>query len=310
MKTRIIGLVLLLLSVVGYAQQDAQFTQYMYNTININPAYAGSRESMSIFVLHRTQWVGLDGAPVTNTASINTPISRSNIGLGVSVINDRIGPSVENNIAVDLSYTIPTSEKYKLSFGIKGTANLLDIDFSKLTYFKTETSLVNNSNIDNKFSPNVGAGIYYHSDNTYLGFSIPNFLETKHFDRYAGAGAYSYIAKERINYYVIAGHVFDLSANTKFKPAVLTKVVQGAPLQVDLSANFMFNNKFVAGLAYRWSAAMSAMVGFQVSDSWYLGYGYDLETTRLANFNSGSHEIFLRYELFNEYDKLTSPRFF
>jgi type IX secretion system PorP/SprF family membrane protein len=310
MKTRIIGLVLLLLSVVSYAQQDAQFTQYMYNTININPAYAGSREAMSIFVLHRTQWVGLDGAPVTNTASINTPISRSNIGLGVSVINDRIGPSIENNIAVDLSYTIPTSEEYKLSFGIKATANLLDIDFSKLTYFKTETSLVNNSNIDNKFSPNVGAGIYYHSDNTYIGFSIPNFLETKHFDRYAGPETYTYVAKERINYYIIAGHVFDLSANTKFKPAVLTKVVQGAPLQVDLSANFMFNHKFVAGLAYRWSAAMSAMVGFQVSNSWYVGYGYDLETTRLAHFNSGSHEIFLRYELFNEYDKLTSPRFF
>jgi type IX secretion system PorP/SprF family membrane protein len=310
MKTRIIGLVLLLLSVVSYAQQDAQFTQYMYNTININPAYAGSREAMSIFVLHRTQWVGLDGAPVTNTASINTPISRSNIGLGVSVINDRIGPSIENNIAVDLSYTIPTSEEYKLSFGIKATANLLDIDFSKLTYFKTETSLVNNSNIDNKFSPNVGAGIYYHSDNTYIGFSIPNFLETKHFDRYAGPESYTYVAKERINYYIIAGHVFDLSANTKFKPAVLTKVVQGAPLQVDLSANFMFNHKFVAGLAYRWSAAMSAMVGFQVSDSWYVGYGYDLETTRLAHFNSGSHEIFLRYELFNEYDKLNSPRFF
>jgi type IX secretion system PorP/SprF family membrane protein len=310
MKTRIIGLVLLLLSVVSYAQQDAQFTQYMYNTININPAYAGSREAMSIFVLHRTQWVGLDGAPVTNTASINTPISRSNIGLGVSVINDRIGPSIENNIAVDLSYTIPTSEEYKLSFGIKATANLLDIDFSKLTYFKTETSLVNNSNIDNKFSPNVGAGIYYHSDNTYIGFSIPNFLETKHFDRYAGPESYTYVAKERINYYIIAGHVFDLSANTKFKPAVLTKVVQGAPLQVDLSANFMFNHKFVAGLAYRWSAAMSAMVGFQVSNSWYVGYGYDLETTRLAHFNSGSHEIFLRYELFNEYDKLNSPRFF
>jgi type IX secretion system PorP/SprF family membrane protein len=310
MKTRIIGLVLLLLSVVGYAQQDAQFTQYMYNTININPAYAGSREAMSIFVLHRTQWVGLDGAPVTNTASLNTPISNSNVGLGVSVINDRIGPSVENNIAVDLSYTIPTSENFKLSFGVKGTANLLDIDFNKLTYFKTETNLVNNSNIDNKFSPNVGAGIYFHSANTYFGFSIPNFIETKHFDRYAGGGSYSYIAKERINYYIIAGHVFDLSANTKFKPAVLSKVVQGAPLQLDLSANFMFNHKFVAGLAYRWSAAMSAMVGFQASNSWYIGYGYDLETTRLAHFNSGSHEIFLRYELFNEYDKLVSPRFF
>jgi type IX secretion system PorP/SprF family membrane protein len=309
MKIRIIRLVMLFFVIASYAQQDAQFTQYMYNTININPAYAGSREAMSIFALHRTQWVGLDGAPVTNTLSINTPINNSRMGIGVSFINDRLGPSVENNIAVDLSYTIPTSENYKLSFGLKGTANFLDVDFSKLTYYKAETNIRDN-NIDNKFTPNVGAGIYYHSENTYLGISIPNLLQTSHFDRYAGQGSYSYIAKERLNYYLIAGHVFDLSSEIKFKPALLTKLVTGAPLQVDLSANFMFNNKFVAGLAYRWSAAMSAMVGFQVSDSWYLGYGYDLETTRLANFNSGSHEIFLRYELFNEYDKLTSPRFF
>jgi type IX secretion system PorP/SprF family membrane protein len=309
MKIRVIRFVVLFFALGSYAQQDAQFTQYMYNTINVNPAYAGSREAMSIFVLHRTQWVGLDGAPVTNTLSINTPINNSRIGLGVSVINDRLGPSVENNIAVDLSYSIPTSEIYKLSFGIKGTANLLDIDFSKLTYFKTETSIREN-NIDNKFSPNVGVGIYYHSDNTYFGLSAPNLLQTNHFNRYAGEGAFSYIAKERINYYFIAGHVFDLSADIKFKPALLTKLVQGAPLQIDVSGNFMFNEKFTVGLAYRWSAAMSAMVGFQASDSWYIGYGYDLETTRLAHFNSGSHEIFLRYELFNNYSKLVSPRFF
>jgi type IX secretion system PorP/SprF family membrane protein len=309
MKIRIIRLVMLFFVMASYGQQDAQFTQYMYNTININPAYAGSREAMSIFALHRTQWVGLDGAPVTNTLSINTPINNSRMGIGVSFINDRLGPSVENNIAVDLSYTIPTSENYKLSFGLKGTANFLDVDFSKLTYYKAETNIRDN-NIDNKFTPNVGAGIYYHSENTYLGISIPNLLQTSHFDRYAGQGAYSYIAKERINYYLIAGHVFDLSSEIKFKPALLTKLVTGAPLQVDVSANFMFSNKFVAGLAYRWSAAMSAMVGFQASDSWYIGYGYDLETTRLAYFNSGSHEIFLRYELFNEYNKLVSPRFF
>lgn len=308
MKIKLLS-VLLLLSGSIYAQQDAQFTQYMYNTININPAYAGSRESMNVFILHRTQWVGLDGAPVTNTASVNTPISGSNVGLGVSIVNDKIGPSDETNVALDFSYSINTSDRYKLSFGLKATANLLNIDFNKLNQYDSGDNIFS-SNVDNKFSPNIGVGMYYHSDNTYFGISAPNLLETKHFDRYAGNGSNTHIATERIHYYLIAGHVFDLSANVKFKPSILTKVVQGAPLQVDLSSNFLINEKFVAGVAYRWSAALSAMVGFQASDSWFIGYGYDLETTRLANYNSGSHEIFLRYELFNKYDRIISPRFF
>lgn len=308
MRTRLV-LFLLLLTTLVSAQQDAQFTQYMYNTININPAYAGSREAMSVFALHRTQWVGLEGAPVTNAVSINTPINGSNIGLGVSVVNDRIGPADENNIAVDFSYTINTSDRYKLSFGLKASANLLNVDFTKLNiYDKNDYAF--DTNIDNKFSPNIGVGLYLHSDNTYVGISAPNFLETKHFDRYADTGANSHVAKERIHYYLIAGHVFDLSGTVKFKPSILTKMVQGTPLQVDLSANFLINDKFTAGVAYRWSAALSALVGFQVSDSWFIGYAYDMETTRLANYNSGSHEIFLRYELFNAYSKIISPRFF
>jgi len=310
MRKKILGCTLLLLLSGGlYAQQDSQFTQYMYNTINVNPAYAGSREAMSIFALHRTQWVGLDGAPVTNTASINTPINDTNVGIGVSIVNDRIGPSDENNIAVDFSYSIPVSENYKLSFGVKGTANLLNIDFTKLNQYD-QNDYTFDTNVDNKFSPNVGVGVYLHSRNSYVGLSAPQLLETKHFDKYASTGSTSHVAKEKINYYLIAGHVFDLSSNLKFKPALLTKLVQGAPLQVDISGNFMINEKFVVGAAYRWSAAVSAMVGFQATPSWYIGYGYDLDTTRLENYNSGSHEIFLRYELFNKFDKIISPRFF
>ncbi len=308
MRTTLKIAVFLLVSVASYAQQDAQFTQYMYNTVNINPAYAGSREAMSIFALHRTQWVGLDGAPVTNTASINTPIDGTNVGLGVSIINDKIGPSDENNVSVDFSYTVHTSETFKLSFGLKATADLLNIDFTKLNLYNPSDYYFQN-NIDNKFSPNIGAGVYLHSDNTYFGLSVPNMLETKHFDGYASKGQ-SLVAKEVMNYYLIAGHVFDLTGDVKFKPSVLAKMVYGAPLQVDISGNFMFSDKFVAGIAYRWSAAMSAMVGFQATDNWFIGYGYDLETTRLANYNSGSHELFLRYELFNKYDKIISPRFF
>ncbi|WP_445457304.1 PorP/SprF family type IX secretion system membrane protein [Flavobacterium sp. HNIBRBA15423] len=306
MKKRILFIAFILASIMSYSQQDSQFTQYMYNTVNINPAYAGSRGVLSIFGLHRNQWVGLDGAPVTNTFSLNTPISKSKMGLGLSFINDRIGPSDENTISVDVSYSVPTSENFKLSFGVKGTANLLNIDFTKLSQYDPG-DVLGTTNIDNKFSPNIGAGVYYHSDRSYIGFSVPNFLETEHFNKENSTAS---IASERMHYHLIAGHVFDLTGNIKLKPAVLGKLVQGAPLQVDISANFLFNEKFTFGAAYRWSAAVSGMVGFQVSDSWMIGYAYDMETTKLAKYNSGSHEIFLRYELFKNYDKVVSPRFF
>lgn len=302
-------LMLLFIATLGnvnetFAQQDSQYTNYMYNTININPAYAGSRGVMSLFGMHRTQWVGLDGAPVTNVASINTPINNSNLGLGISFVNDRIGPSDENAISADISYTIQTSETYKLSFGVKGTANLLNVDYTKLNrYDLTDPQFQNN--IDNKFSPNIGAGIYFHSDKLYAGLSVPNFLETEHFDDNVAA-----TAKERMHYYLIGGYVFDLSDNIKFKPAFLTKLVTGAPLQLDLTANFMFNEKFVLGAAWRWDAAVSGLAGFQVNENWMIGYAYDAETTKLANYNSGSHEIFLRYEFKGKKEKVVSPRFF
>ncbi len=292
-------------TVVCSAQQDSQYTQYMYNTIAINPAYAGSRGALSVFGLYRTQWVGLDGAPETSTFSVNTPLNNSNLGLGVSLVNDKIGPTNENTLSADLSYTVPTSETYKLSFGIKATANLFNLDMNKLDP-ETQGDL-QFQNLDNKITPNIGAGVYWHSDKAYVGLSVPNFIETKRYDNDDTA-----IFKDKINYYFMAGYVFNLDRleYIKFKPALLTKMVQGAPLQVDVSGNFMFNDKFVVGLAYRWSASLSAMAGFQVTDGLYIGYGYDHETTNLRRYNSGSHEIFLRFEFFNNYNKMISPRFF
>ncbi len=299
----------------NYAQQDAQYTQYMYNTISVNPAYAGSRGVMSIMGLHRSQWVGLDGAPRTQTLTLNTPIGDSErIGLGLSIVNDEIGPTDETYFDIDFSYTIPTSDSGRLSFGLKAGGHLLNVDFQQLTQFNSNDALFE-ANIDNKFSPNVGVGVYYHTDHFYLGLSAPNLLETDHFDESttdSNSTAVSFLAEERINYYLIAGHVFDLSPEVKFKPAVLSKLVFGAPLQVDLSANFLLYDRFTVGAAYRWSAAVSATVGFQISDAMMIGFAYDRETTELGQtqFNDGSYEVLLRFELFKKYNRMLTPRFF
>jgi type IX secretion system PorP/SprF family membrane protein len=291
-----------------YAQQDAQYTNYMYNTMNINPAYAGSRGNLSVFGLHRTQWVGLDGAPTTNTFAIHSPIRESNVGVGLSFMNDVIGPSDESTISADFSYTINTSDTYKLAFGLRATAHLLNVDFSKLHIYNQGDALAQ-YNIDNRFSPNFGAGAYWYSQDTYFGISIPNMLETQHFDKTQVAYSATSVPYERMHYHIIWGKVLDINRDIQFKPAFLAKIVEGAPLQLDLSANFLFQEKFTLGAAYRWDAAMSALAGFQVNDNWFIGYGYDAEVTKLANYNSGSHELFLRYE-FSRKKQVASPRFF
>jgi len=289
------------------AQQDAQYTQYMYNTLSINPAYAGSRETFSALLLYRSQWVGLNGAPDTQTLNLHSPIGASKkVGLGLSVVNDNIGPTHETYFDAAFSYTINTSDIGKLSFGIKGGGHLLDVNYDELTPFNGGDALLEN-NIKNKFSPNVGIGLYYHSANKwYLGASAPNLLETQHFD----ANALS-VAKERINYYLIGGYVFDLNSDLKFKPSFLLKAVEGAPLQADLSFNGLIKEKFIMGLAYRWSAAVSGLLGYQINDGLMLGLAYDRETTDLGKtkFERGSFELFLRYELFDS-PKILSPRFF
>lgn len=303
MKTKIFSFVLILTALVSYGQQNAQFTQYMYNTINVNPAYAGSRGALSMFGLYRAQWVGLDGAPETSCFSMHTPFSNSNVGLGISLINDKIGPTNQNDLSIDFSYTIRTSEKYKLSFGLKATGYLFNLDVNKLN--PVDQADPQFQNFDNVFKPNIGAGVYFRSDRMYVGLSVPSFIQG---DAYNDNDVAIY--KTKINYYLIGGYVFDLGPDVKFKPSTLIKMVEGSPLQVDVSANFMFLEKFTVGAAYRWDSSFSLLAAFQLSESLNIGYGYDLETTNLENYNSGSHEIFLRYEIFKNNGKMTTPRFF
>ncbi|MFD2588176.1 type IX secretion system membrane protein PorP/SprF [Croceitalea marina] len=295
------------------AQQDAQYTQYMFNTISVNPAYAGSRGQLTFAGLYRSQWVGLDGAPETFTINLHSPIRNSRLGYGLSVVNDNIGDGVVQETYIDgvISYTLDVSQNAKLSFGLKGGGNFLSLDFTKLRNFDEE--VVQQDNIDNQFTPNFGLGVYYHTDKFYAGFSAPNILETEFFDNSDNdSNEVNFLAAERINFYFITGYVFDLNGNLKFKPALLTKAVGGAPLQIDVSANFLVNERFSFGAAYRWDAAISALAGFQINDQIMLGLAYDKETTELGTrrFNDGSFEIFLRLELLKKFQKTVSPRFF
>ncbi len=313
-KYYFVSLILIFTTIGGLlAQQDAQYTQYMYNTMSINPAYAGSRGQLSIAALYRSQWIGLDGAPETFTLNLNSPIRNSKLGYGVSIINDNIGDGVVQETYFDavLSYTIDVSAEGKLSFGLDVGATLLNLDFNGLNNFDNEP--ISGDNIDNKFSPNFGLGVYYHTNKFYLGVSAPRLIATDYFDNsQRDSNSVQFLSREKINFYLITGIVLDLNSQLKFKPALLTKLVGGAPLQIDLSVSFLLNEKFSFGLAYRWDAAFSALIGFQISDQLMLGLAYDKETTELGStqFNDGSFEIFLRFELVKSYQRLVSPRFF
>lgn len=305
-KNKFLLSVLFLLSCFGmYAQQESQYTQYMYNTMLINPAYTGSRGVPSIFGMYRTQWVGLDGAPKTATLSFHTPFEGKNVGLGVSIFHESIGPQTLNMAMVDFSYTLEF-ETSKLAFGVKGTAGFYNFDKSKLRLASPTDPYFLDFD-DSQFYPNVGAGVYWYSDKYYLGLSVPNILQTRMLDN---GRAPSSTVNSTQHYYFIAGYVFNLSQSVKFKPSWLAKVAEGAPFQSDLSANFMFNDRFVVGAAWRWSAAVSLMAGFQINRNWFIGYAYDYETTELSRYNSGSHEIFLRYEFVRDLKRIISPRFF
>lgn len=301
--SRIVTLFLIFSTFICFGQQEPHYTQYMYNTITINPAYAGTRDVLSVFGLHRTQWVNLDGAPETTCFSVNSPLNTRGLGIGVSVTNDKIGPTNDNTFALDLSYTIATSKKYKLSFGLKGSLNRLDINVTKLNPFQLNDPEF--KNLDGTFRPNIGVGIYFHSPTSYYGFSIPNSIEIIRLDNESAS-----LYKAKRNCYFIAGQVFKLSDSFQLKPSFVSKYTEGAPVQLDISGTILYQERFLLGCTARINAAISGLLGYQITDSWFVGYGYDLDTTSLSNFNSGSHELFVRYELFKNYSKIVSPRFF
>jgi type IX secretion system PorP/SprF family membrane protein len=280
------------------AQQDTQYTQYMYNMNVLNPAYAGSTGVMSMGLLGRKQWVGLDGAPATFTLSAHAPMGRA-VGLGASIVHDEIGPVKEDNIYVDFSYTLFLNDGKQLAFGLKGGISFLDVEELETIDYDPLNVPVHDT------SPNFGAGVFYYTDRFYAGLSIPNFLETRHLEKDGGVVSSD---SEKMHYFLTTGYVFLLSDQVKFKPSTMIKATSGAPLSVDLSANMLFNDNLEFGLSYRVDDSVSALVSFQVNRDMRIGYAYDYTTTRFGDYNNGSHELLLLFD-FNR-KNIKSPRFF
>ncbi|MGB5417251.1 PorP/SprF family type IX secretion system membrane protein [Algibacter sp.] len=304
-KYNIIAIALLSCT-VGVAQQLPQFTQYMYNTISVNPAYAGSREVMSMVGLHRSQWVGFKGGPITQTLSIHTPLRNDRIGVGLSLIEDDLGPQNFTYLYGDFSYSIPTGTDGKLAFGLKGGFTQFSFD----TSFRIDEDNQNDPLIygtEDRWAPNIGLGLYWSTNRIYVSLSAPRILNND------ANNANDFEALERISYYFTAGGVIDLTKNIKFKPAALIKGTNGAPVSYDLTANFLFNEKFWVGGSYRineQTAAIGGIVDFQISRQLRIGYAYEKPISEIADYTTGTHEILLMYEFKFLSSKLKSPRYF
>lgn len=281
---------LILTPLFSIGQQLPQFSQYMYNTISINPAYAGSREIMVINLLNRNQWVGVNGAPVTQTLSVHSSVPGTKLGLGLSVINDERGYDNTTYVYTDVSYTINLAEKYWLAFGLKVGASKFSLD--EEIYNDPEYN--NDPYLDylyDGWDPNFGVGIYFRSENWYLGLSSPKLVN------YEKRSSLEYIPIDRVSYYFNGGMLIKLNnRNLQVKPTFLVKYTNGAPVSVDLSGNVFLYERLWLGLSYRTNDSFGAMANFNVAKGLNIGYAYDYITSNLGPFTSGSHEIILQYE--------------
>lgn len=311
MKNILIPFIALLATAVMWSQQDAQYTQYMYNMSVINPAYTtGNIGFVNLGALHRTQWVGANGAPKSSNIFAHTPINEK-VEIGFSLVNDNIGDVVkQNDLYADFAYKLDLEENGKLSFGLKAGVTFFDVNFNDFVLESGDvfTDPDFAENINQSFL-NFGAGVYYNTENYYIGLSVPAILNAKHLDRNNG----KYQGTEQAHTYLTGGYVFEINELFKFKPAFMAKAVKGAPISLDLTANVLFNNKVEFGVGYRLEDAFSGMVNFKATPELRIGYAYDHTISNLGPFSSGSHELFILYDLdilglHKGYDK--SPRFF
>lgn len=293
------------------AQQDPEYTHYMYNMNVINPAYAtGTPDILNLGGLYRTQWVGAVGAPKTMTFFAHMPFSRK-VELGLSAISDDIGDGAkkETNLYADFAYVLQLSGQHRLSFGLKAGLTSLQTNFNGFEFESgdpaSDAAFAQNVNLS---KPNIGAGAYYFTDRYYLGLSVPNFLASKHIVERNGIQSYG---GERMHTFLTGGYVFDLSTDFKLKPAFMARFAEGSPAAVDVTLNVLYLEKFELGAAYRIDDAFSGLMSLAVGPQLRIGYAYDHTISNLGQFQSGTHEVFLLFDLNlmgRGYDK--SPRFF
>jgi len=299
-----------LLSMTTLAQQDPQFTQYMFNLLAINPAYAGSAERVSIKALTRHQWVGFAGAPTTQTLTIHAPMMREALGIGGTIMRDEHGPVTQYGFMVDLAYRIHFGGERKLAFGLKGGMNLVQGRFGELSPLQ-QGDQVFQQNVNSKLDPQFGFGMMYYGDRFYLGLSTPKLLRTEFFeDAPQDTTGSAWQQGQRPHYFLSGGYVFNMGMYHKFKPTFLVKAVQGAPVSFDLSANFFFFEKFWLGAMYRHQDAVGALAQYYFTDGIYAGYSYDYPISILRNYSGGSHEVMLGFDFGRKLKGIRSPRYF
>lgn len=281
--------ILLIVVTNTYGQKEPQYTQYMYNIGSFNPAYVGTVEKTEIAALYRAQWIDIPGAPKTLRFGANIPWGNEKNGLGINVISDALGPTTQTFFNVAYSFQVNVSDDAKLSFGIDAGGSSLKVDFTKGAFEDPNEPLLANM-VVNKFYPTVGAGLFLYSDDWYLGASVPNFLYNVVNDE-----ELALFVNDRVQLNLIGGYVFELSDNLKFKPAFMAHYLEGLPVKIDLSTNFLINDLFSVGASYRIDNSVSALAGFQISSVMFLGYSYDYNTNGLGEYNSGSHEAILKF---------------
>ncbi len=292
------------------AQQQAMFSQYMFNPVAINPAYAGSNGALTASVLSRSQWTSLDGAPSTQTFSIHGPVKYSRASFGGQLYHDQITVSNYYGVYGFYSYYIPLAENVKLSFGLRAGASYYQADMTQLDLYYPEMDYTSDpvfmSSSFGGWLPNVGAGIYLYSDRTYFGMSMPEIINNE-----IETSVESVNGRQQMHYFIHGGHVFELGRSLKLKPNFLVKGVKGAPVQVDLNANLLIRDVLWVGASYRWDESIAALVEIDFSKQWRIGYSYDMPNgDDLGPFHNGSHEFLISYRFIRNKNMAITPRYF
>ena len=303
-RTAVVTLVILAGRTDLLAQQDPMYSQYMFNTLAFNPAYAGSADVFTIMALSRHQWVGFDGAPSTQTFLAHSPLRNQNLALGLTAMTDRVGPARQTGAFLDLAYRIRTGADTRLSFGLKGGVNSFQADLANLATVNPDQA---NVNVQGRMMPNFGFGLYWHAPRYYVGLSAPKLLENELVP--ASNGVITTSSEVR-HFFLMGGYVLDLGRDLKFKPSFMTRVVKGAPLSVDLNASFLLRERIWFGALYRLGNAFGLFGQYQVNDQLRIGYAFDLTTTKLGAYNAGTHEVMLSYDLRFIKGRTISPRYF